>query len=53
MSKRINTHKPEKFLREGKRRKIAHYYGVSVRTIARYIYRNSFVGIAKRDRLLG
>lgn len=51
MSKKITKRELKKFLKQGKRRKaIAKYYGVSVRTIARYIHRYGLGGTARKGR---
>jgi hypothetical protein len=51
MSRQITKSKLKQFLKQGKRRKaIAKYYKVSVRTIANYIKRYGLVGVARQGR---
>ena len=51
MSRRITKSKLKRFLKQGKRRKaIAKYYQVSVRTIANYIKKYGLVGTARQGR---
>lgn len=51
MSRKITKRKLKSFLKQGKRRKaIAKYYKVSVRTIANYIKKYRLVGIARQGR---
>lgn len=51
MPKQFNEQELQDFLNQGKRRKaLAHHYKVSLRTIARYIKKYNFIGVAKRGR---
>jgi len=51
MSKRITKRELKSFLKQGKRRKaIAKYYKVSVRTIANYIKKYDLIGTARQGR---
>ena len=51
MSRKVTKRELKSFLKQGKRRKaIAKYYKVSVRTVANYINRYGLVGTAKQGR---
>ena len=51
MSRKVTKHELETFLKQGKRRKaIAKYYRVTVRTVANYIKKYGLVGTARQGR---